>query len=171
VHTWGYAQELLDSLDLKDAELFAAACGGGCPLMFKGSVPPAKGECVVDLGCGAGHDCLLASRLVGSTGRVIGVDLTQAMLDRAARNIEQFGGAAASRIIELKQGIIEDGTALAGAVGEGEADLVISNGVFNLTVDKEAAFRSAYRILKPGGRLQLCDVCRVEAAAPTSVRE
>ena len=97
VHTWGYTPELLSSLGLDGKEvhgkLFAAACGGGCPLLLTEGSPPAKGEVVVDLGCGAGHDCLLAARMVGAGGRVIGVDLTMAMLDRAARNVEEFGGA------------------------------------------------------------------------------
>ena len=164
VRAWGYTTRLLEAVGLHLSEeqrtqLFSAACGGGCPLTMPHGAPAAAGECVVDLGCGAGHDCLLASCMVGPSGTVIGVDLTQAMLNRAARNADEFGAKGAN--IDFRHGVLDDGKHLAGVVDADSADLVISNGVFNLAVDKAAAFRAAYRVCKPGGRIQLCDVCKI----------
>jgi SAM-dependent methyltransferase len=166
VHTWGYTHELLDRLGMKASDelhkkLFKAACGGGCPLLLTPGYFPGAGETVVDLGCGAGHDCILAAKFVGPTGRVIGIDLTQKMLDRASQNVAELAPDCAP-VIEFKRGLLDDGTLLKGLVDENVADLVMSNGVFNLTTDKAAAFRSAFRILKPGGRFHLCDLCKVE---------
>ena len=151
VESWGYTPAMLECCDLganADARaLFAAACGGGCPLTLDG-VRPRAGETVVDLGCGAGHDLLLAARMVGEGGRVIGVDMTDEMLASARTNIEKFGADGCA--VELKRGVIDDGTALEGVVDANVADYAISNGVFNLTLDKLAAFATAYRVLKPG---------------------
>ena len=90
--SWGYDDEFLSSLGIPlgddAAALFRGACGGGCPLRLPGS--PRPGESVLDLGCGFGHDVVLASRMVGRRGRVIGVDCTPGMLDAAAGNCARY---------------------------------------------------------------------------------
>ena len=153
--TWGYAPAVLESLGLEGAErrLFAGACGGGCPLRVDGG--PRPGETVFDLGCGFGHDLVLASRMTRG-GRVVGVDVTAAMLDAAARTVAAFSLPN----VELRRAALDDPS-----LGSGVADVVASNGVFNLTRDKRAAFAAAFRLLKPGGRLLLADVCKTGAPA------
>ena len=108
-----------------------------------------SGECVVDVGCGAGIDSLIAARMVGPTGDVVGVDMTPAMLDRA-RASAAHGGFSNVRFHE--------GLAESLPVADGWADVVISNGVLNLFPDKFAGLQEMARVLKPGGRLQLGDI-------------
>lgn len=107
------------------------------------------GATVLDVGCGAGMDLLLAARHVGSTGRAIGVDMTREMAERA----RAAAGRAGLANVEVRLG-----DALSLPVEDASVDVVISNGVINLTPDKERAFSEIRRVLKPGGRLQLGDI-------------
>ena len=107
------------------------------------------GETVVDLGCGAGTDLLIAAQMTGPTGRVIGVDMTSGMLDRAAASAGEMGLAN----VELHESLIETLPLESASV-----DRVISNGVVDLVPDKEAVFDEIDRVLRPGGRVQLADV-------------
>jgi arsenite methyltransferase len=107
------------------------------------------GSVVVDLGCGAGTDLLIAAQMTGPTGRVIGVDMTATMLERARRSATEMG----LRNVELHESLIE-----ALPLDDASADVVISNGVIDLVPDKDAVLDEIDRVLRPGGRLQLADV-------------
>jgi arsenite methyltransferase len=139
----GYDDALLEGIP---EEALASAAGTGNPFA-RGRIRP--GERVVDCGSGAGVDSLVAARLVGSQGHVIGVDMTPEMLDKAR------GAASAAGLanVEFREGLLE-----ALPVDTGWADVVISNGVLNLVPDKAAALSEMARVLRPGGRLQLADI-------------
>jgi arsenite methyltransferase len=107
------------------------------------------GEVVLDLGCGAGTDLLIAAQMTGPRGRAIGVDMTASMLAAARSSAEGMGLAN----VELHEALIESIPIEAGAV-----DVVISNGVIDLVPDKDAVLDEIDRVLRPGGRLQLADV-------------
>ena len=107
------------------------------------------GQTVVDLGCGAGTDLLIAAQMVGPEGRAIGIDMTPAMLDPARESADAMG----LENVELHQGLIESLP-----LEDGSVDVVISNGVIDLVVYKDAVFAEIDRVLKPSGRLQIADV-------------
>ena len=107
------------------------------------------GDTVLDLGCGAGTDLLIAAQMVGGEGRAIGIDMTPAMLERARESAAAMG----LENIELHEGLIETLP-----LPDASVDAVISNGVIDLIVDKDAVFDEIDRVLRPGGRLQIADV-------------
>ena len=149
-----YDEAWLDGVP--DASI-ASFAGTGNPFSL-GALRP--GERVVDVGCGAGIDSLIAARMVGPGGEVIGVDMTPAMLERARASAAE-GGFTNVRF--------HDGLAESLPVADEWADVVISNGVLNLFPDKFAGLHEMARVLKPGGRLQIGDIL-VQKAVPQSAK-
>jgi ubiquinone/menaquinone biosynthesis C-methylase UbiE len=139
----GYSKEDLSSVP--EAAVLGAGCGA--PLNFAGLE---EGEVVVDLGSGAGIDVFLSANRVGAKGRVIGIDMTDEMLAKARKN----AGDNNYRNVEFRKGDIEERIPL----DDGSADVVISNCVINLTVDKVKAFSEVRRVLKNGGRMVISDL-------------
>lgn len=140
----GYLDAWLDDLPKEAVASFAGVAGP-----FHWGLPR-EGEKVVDVGSGAGMDSMIAARAVGPTGSVIGVDMTPEMLERARE------GARLSGLTNLE---FREGLAERLPVDEGWADVVISNGVLNLVPDKLGAYRQIFRALRPGGRIQIADIC------------
>lgn len=140
----GYNDEVLAGLP---SEVISSFAGVANPFHF--GLPP-EGAYVVDVGAGAGVDSIIAARAVGREGHVIGVDMTPEMLRLATANAQRMGLTN----VEFRHGLAERLP-----VEAGWADMVISNGVLNLVPDKSRAYRQIFRALKPGGRVQIADIC------------
>ena len=139
----GYPESLINSLPAEIVESFA---GTGNPFSM-GDLRP--GETVLDVGSGAGFDSLIAARQVGTSGRVIGIDMTPAMLEKAAAGARKAGISN----IEFHEAYAESLP-----VPDASIDVVISNGVINLCPDKMAVLQEIHRVLKPAGRIQVGDM-------------
>lgn len=150
-----YDDSLLAGIPESAIESFA---GTGNPFRL-GEIP--AGAHIVDIGSGAGIDSLIAARLVGPEGRVIGIDMTPEMLEKAERSAAEGGFAQA----EFRHGLAESLP-----VEDEWADIVISNGVLNLCPDKATAYGEIHRILKPGGKLQVGDIL-VQKEVPMSAKQ
>jgi SAM-dependent methyltransferase len=139
----GYDDDIVQPMPDAAVESFA---GVGNPFSLR---TLKTAERVVDVGSGGGFDCFIAAAQVGSNGRVVGIDMTQEMLDRA----RSTAGAMGLDNVEFREGLIEEMP-----VADGWADTVISNGVINLCPDKKQALAEIWRVLKPGGYLQFADI-------------
>jgi arsenite methyltransferase len=146
----GYPESPLDQLPVEATEAFA-----GVANPFYWGLPQ-PGEKVVDLGSGAGMDSFIAALSVGAEGHVIGIDMTPEMIDRATELASELGLTN----LDFREAFIEDLP-----IEDQWADIVISNGVINLCPDKLGVYKEVYRILKPGGRMTIADIC-VEKPVP-----
>lgn len=152
----GYDDAWLSAVPEGTVESFA---GTGNPFAI---APLQPGDQVVDVGCGAGIDSLIAARMVGPNGRVVGVDMTPAMIAKARAGATQCGATN----VDFREGMAESLPA-----DDAWADVVISNGVVNLFPDKFGALREMARVLKPGGRLQIGDILVQKAVGDKGKRD
>ncbi len=141
----------LKILDAAPPALVEAFCGVGNPFLL-GEVT--AGASLLDVGCGAGFDCFVASALVGPSGRVEGIDLTPEMVSRASHHLSEAGAACAS---------VQVASAECLPFPDESFDVVTSNGALNLVPDKPVVFREIHRVLRRGGRFQFADVVRIQA--------
>ena len=139
----GYDEALYETVP---EESIASFAGTGNPFML-GSIH--AGETVVDIGSGAGLDALIAAKLVGPGGRVVGIDMTPEMRQKASAGAQAMG----AQHVDFREGLVEDLP-----LPDAFADVVISNGVLNLTLDKVETLKEWARVLKPGGRLYIGDI-------------
>ena len=151
-----YREQWLEGIPERVIDCFA---GTGNPF----SIGPLKpGERVVDLGCGAGIDSFIAAKQVGEGGAVVGIDMTDEMLETARRAVEETGLTQ----IEFRQGYFEELP-----IADGWADVIISNGAINLCPDKLRVYREIHRTLKPGGRMQIADILVSKPVSDESKRD
>jgi arsenite methyltransferase len=152
----GYEAAAAAALPDRAVESFA---GVGNPFSLRRLAP---GEKVVDVGSGAGFDSFIAAGQVGPGGHVVGVDMTPEMLAKSRQTAEALGLAH----VEFRRGLAESLP-----VADGWADVVISNGVFNLCADKQAVFAEVFRVLRPGGRLQFADIANGRPVPAEALRD
>ena len=152
----GYDAAVVEALPDRAVESFA---GVGNPFSLRSL---ATGDYVVDIGSGAGFDSFVAAGQVTSRGRVVGVDMTDDMLDKARGTAAELGADH----VEFRSGLAEELP-----VDDGWADVVISNGVINLCADKRAVFDEIRRVLRPGGMLQFADIANGRPVPPEAIRD
>lgn len=152
----GYDPTVVDALPDRAVESFAGVAN---PFALRALRP---GEKVVDIGSGAGFDTFIAAQQVGPEGRVVGVDMTEEMLEKAGSTAEAMG----LDNVEFREGYAEDLP-----VEDGWADVVISNGVINLCADKQAVFKEVRRVLTPGGWMQYADIANGRPVPPEALRD
>lgn len=151
----GYDTAVIERMPDAAVESFAGVAN---PFALQALAP---GEKVVDVGSGAGFDCFIAAPQVGPSGKVVGVDMLDAMLRKARASAQQMGLTN----VEFREGLAEDMP-----VEDAWADVVISNGAINLCADKKKAFAEIWRVLKPGGRLQFADIANGKAVPEAAIR-
>lgn len=152
----GYEPAVVDALSDRVVESFA---GVGNPFVLR---PLRRGERIIDVGSGGGFDSLIAAEQVGPHGRVLGVDMTPEMVEKARANAETLDADH----VEFREGYIEELP-----VTDGWADTVISNGVINLCPDKRAVFAEIHRVLRPGGWLQFADIANGNRVPEGAMRD
>jgi len=152
----GYDAAIVDALPDRAVESFAGVAN---PFALR---TPEPGERVVDAGSGAGFDSFVAAHFVGPHGRVVGIDMTAEMLEKSRATAAALGFAH----VEFREGFLESMP-----VEEDGADVVISNGVFNLCPDKRAVFAEVRRVLRPGGHLQFADIANGRPVPPEALSD
>lgn len=151
----GYDEAIVEPMPDEAVESFA---GVGNPFSLRTLMP---GERVVDIGAGGGFDCFIAAGQVGPDGRVIGIDMTDEMIEKS----ESTAAGMGYDHVEFKKGLAEELP-----IEDGWSDVVISNGVINLCVDKPTVFSEIYRVLRPGGHLQFADIANGKPIPESAVR-